>query len=134
MSESVRQCVELVERGCEVIIGASGGMAAGRERLGQDDPAASVAVKQMLAAVGQSRLIETWEQLFGIYGIPVGQVLLTRADVHARGRFLNARDTLRTLIEHGIVPIINENDAVATSEIRVGANEPISALKAYLSD
>lgn len=134
MIEIVRQCVELVERGCEVIICSSGAMAAGRERLGHDDPAASVAVKQMLAAVGQSRLIQTWEQLFDIYGIPVGQVLLTRADVHARGRFLNARDTLRTLIEHGIVPIINENDAVATSEIRVGDNDNLSALTAILTD
>lgn len=134
MVEIVRQCVELVQRGCEVIICSSGAIAAGRERLGHDEPPASVAIKQMLAAVGQSRLIQTWEQLFDIYGIPVGQVLLTRADVHSRGRFLNARDTLRVLIEHGIVPIINENDAVATSEIRVGDNDNLSALAATLTD
>src|SRR5690625_1902464 len=119
MIEIVRQCVELVERGCEVIICSSGAMAAGRERLGHDDPAASVAVKQMLAAVGQSRLIQTWEQLFDIYGIPVGQVLLTRADVHARGRFLSARDTLRTMIERGFGTMTNENEEKPSSDISV---------------
>src|SRR5690625_7303958 len=87
MIEIVRQCVELVERGCEVIICSSGAVAAGRERLGHDDPAGSVAGKQMLAAVGESRLSQTWGQLFAAYGIPAGQGLRTRAagGAHARG-------------------------------------------------
>ena len=84
----------------------------------------------MLAAVGQSRLMLVWEQLFEIYGIEVGQMLLTRNDVTNRRSFLNARDTLHTLLEHRIVPIINENDAVATAEIKVGDNDNLSALVA----
>jgi glutamate 5-kinase len=132
MVDIVRQCADLHAAGCEVVLCTSGAIAAGRERLGHPELPDSITAKQMLAAVGQSRLINTWEQLFDLYGIVVGQVLLTRADFHSRGRFLNARDTLRTLLEHRIVPIINENDAVATSEIRVGDNDNLSALTALL--
>ena len=91
---------------------------------------ATIASKQLLAAVGQSRLIQLWEQLFSIYGIHVGQMLLTRADMEDRERFLNARDTLRALLDNNIVPVINENDAVATAEIKVGDNDNLSALAA----
>ncbi|SUG49233.1 Glutamate 5-kinase [Salmonella enterica subsp. arizonae] len=85
------------------------------------------------AAVGQSRLIQLWEQLFSIYGIHIGQMLLTRADMEDRERFLNARDMLRALLDNHIVPIINENDAVATVEIKVGDNDNLSALAAILA-
>jgi glutamate 5-kinase len=88
----------------------------------------------MLAAVGQSRLMEKWEQLFEIYGIHVGQMLLTRSDIENRHRFLNARDTLQTLLEHRIIPIVNENDAVATAEIKVGDNDNLSALCVLLGE
>jgi glutamate 5-kinase len=74
-----------------------------------------------------------WERFFGIYGIHVGQILLTHGDVESRGRFLNAQDTLSTLIEHRIIPIINENDAVATDEIKIGDNDNLSALVAVLT-
>lgn len=94
---------------------------------------ATIASKQLLAAVGQSRLIQLWEQLFSIYGIHVGQMLLTRADMEDRERFLNARDTLRALLDNSIVPVINENDAVATAEIKVGDNDNLSALAAILA-
>ena len=90
----------------------------------------TIASKQLLAAVGQSRLIQLWEQLFSIYGINIGQMLLTRADMEDRERFLNARDTLRALLDNNIVPVINENDAVATAEIKVGDNDNLSALAA----
>lgn len=83
--------------------------------------------------MGQSRLIQLWEQLFSIYGIHVGQMLLTRADMEDRERFLNARDTLRALLDNNIVPVINENDAVATAEIKVGDNDNLSALAAILA-
>ncbi len=83
--------------------------------------------------MGQSRLIQLWEQLFSIYGIHVGQMLLTRADMEDRERFLNARDTLRALLDNSIVPVINENDAVATAEIKVGDNDNLSALAAILA-
>ena len=133
MVELVRQCAVLQRAGREVIVVTSGAIAAGRERLGYPDLPPTVNTKQMLAAVGQSRLMFVWESLFEIYNIHVGQMLLTRADVADRGRFLNARDTIHALLEHGIVPIVNENDAVVTAEIKVGDNDNLSALVAMLA-
>lgn len=133
MMELVRQLAALHEEGLEFILCTSGAIAAGRERLGFNAAPESLSVKQMLAAVGQSRLMETWERLFDIYGINVGQMLLTRSDFENRHRFLNARDTLQTLLEHRIVPIVNENDAVATAEIKVGDNDNLSALCVLLA-
>ncbi|WP_034636259.1 glutamate 5-kinase [Desulfovibrio cuneatus] len=133
MMEIVRQCAAARQQGHRIIIVTSGAIAAGREHLGHPVLPQTVACKQLLAAVGQSRLIRVWENLFGIYGLHVGQMLLTRADLEDRERFLNARDTLRALLEHGIVPVINENDAVVTSEIRVGDNDTLSALAAVLA-
>ena len=88
--------------------------------------------KQMLAAVGQSRLLGLYEEYFGIYDLVIGQVLLTRADLNDRSRYLNARDTLQALLAERIVPVINENDAVATEEIKLGDNDTLSALVANL--
>lgn len=132
MVELARQCAQLHHEGHDVIICTSGAIAAGRERLNLPDLPATVTTKQMLAAVGQSRLMFVWESFFEIYGVHVGQVLLTRADVRDRHRFLNARDTLQELLDHRIVPIINENDAVATQEIKVGDNDNLSALVVLL--
>ncbi|CAM3334982.1 gamma-glutamate kinase [Xenorhabdus nematophila AN6/1] len=130
--ELVRQCAKQHEKGHRIIIVTSGAIAVGREHLGYPDLPATIASKQLLAAVGQSRLIQLWEQFFSIYGIHVGQMLLTRADLEDRERFLNARDTLQALLDNHIVPIINENDAVATAEIKVGDNDNLSALAAIL--
>jgi glutamate 5-kinase len=88
----------------------------------------------MLAAVGQSHLMLEWGRFFEIYGIQVGQILVTRADVEDRRRFLNARDTLQALLEQRIVPVVNENDAVATAEIKVGDNDNLSALVVLLAE
>ena len=88
----------------------------------------------MLAAIGQGQLIHIWQSLFALYGVNVGQMLLTRADVEDRERYLNARDTLNALLAHNVVPIINENDAVATAEIKVGDNDNLSALVAILAN
>ncbi len=134
MVELVRQCAQLHRAGRDVIVVSSGAIAAGRERLGIADSPSTVGFKQMLAAVGQSRLMFVWESLFDIYGIHVGQMLLTRDDVRNRQRFLNARDTLHTLLEYRIVPVINENDAVATAEIKVGDNDNLSALAVLLAE
>ena len=131
--ELVRQCAQLHAAGHRIVIVTSGAIAAGREHLGYPELPATLASKQLLAAVGQSRLIQLWEQLFSIYGIHVGQMLLTRADMEDRERFLNARDTLRALLDNNIVPVINENDAVATAEIKVGDNDNLSALAAILA-
>ncbi len=133
MVELVRQCAMLHRQGRDVILCTSGAIAAGREQLGFPDAPDTLAHKQMLAAVGQSRLMHVWERLFHIYGLQVGQMLLTRADVDDRNRFLNARDTIQTLLEYRIVPVVNENDAVATAEIRVGDNDNLSALVAVLA-
>ena len=133
MVEIVRQCAALYHGGVNLLICSSGAQAAGKERLAYGQPQ-TIAEKQMLAAVGQSRLMYTWEQLFDIYGIYVGQVLLTRADFERRNRFLNARDTLDALIQKRIVPIINENDAVTTEEIRMGDNDNLSARTAVLAE
>lgn len=134
MVELVRQCADLYRQEKDVIICTSGAIAVGRERLNFPDLPTTVTSKQMLAAVGQSRLMLMWERFFEIYGIHVGQLLLTRADMENRRRFLNARDSLRELLNHRIVPIINENDAVATEEIKVGDNDNLSALVAILAE
>ncbi|MGL5430159.1 MAG: glutamate 5-kinase [Vibrio sp.] len=132
MVELARQCAELKQQGHSVVIVTSGAIAAGREHLGYPALPNVISSKQLLAAVGQSRLIQVWESLFAIYGIKIGQMLLTRADLDDRERFLNARDTINALVENGIVPVVNENDAVATNEIKVGDNDNLSALVGIL--
>lgn len=130
----VQQAAALYQRGYEIILVSSGAQAAGRERLKFPDLPRALPVKQMLAAVGQSYLMRLYGDLFDIFEIEVAQVLLTRDDLSIRTRYLNARDTLLTLIEQRIVPIINENDTVATDEIRVGDNDNLSALVASALD
>lgn len=130
MLEIVQQVARLHQDGHEMLIVSSGAQAAGRERLGFPDLPRSVPAKQMLAAVGQSHMMRIYKDLFDIFQIIVAQVLLTRDDLSHRARYLNARDTLQTLIEHRIIPIINENDTIATEEIRVGDNDNLSAMVA----
>ncbi|MGY2572770.1 glutamate 5-kinase [Vibrio sp. C8] len=132
MVELARQCAELKKQGHSVVLVSSGAIAAGREHLGYPALPNAMSSKQLLAAVGQSQLIQVWESLFAIYGIKIGQMLLTRADLEDRERFLNARDTINALVEHDIIPVVNENDAVATSEIKVGDNDNLSALVGIL--
>lgn len=132
MVDIARQCAELHHQGYEILVCTSGAIAAGRECLNYPSLPTTVANKQMLAAVGQSKLMLMWERFFDIYDVSVGQILLTHGDVESRYRFLNAQDTLNALIEHRIIPIINENDAVATEEIKIGDNDNLSALVAVL--
>jgi glutamate 5-kinase len=134
MLQIVQQAAELHQQGHEVILVSSGAVAAGRERLGFRDLGRSVPAKQMLSAVGQSRLMQIYGEMFDMFEIVVAQVLLTRDDLGNRTRFLNARDTLLTLIDERIIPIINENDTTATEEIRVGDNDNLSALVATLTE
>ena len=128
MVELARQCAELKKQGHCVVLVSSGAIAAGREHLNYPALPNAISSKQLLAAVGQSQLIQVWESLFSLYGIKIGQILLTRADLEDRERFLNARDTINALISQGIIPVVNENDAVATNEIKVGDNDNLSAL------
>jgi glutamate 5-kinase len=126
--EIVQQIAHLHQQGHELILVSSGAQSAGRERLQFPELSRTMPAKQMLSAVGQSRLMRIYNDLFDIFDIPVAQILLTRDDLSRRGRYLNARDTLQTLLEHRIIPIINENDTVATEEIRVGDNDNLSAM------
>ncbi len=132
--EIAQQAAQLRADGCEIIVVSSGAMAAGRERLDFPQLPKDVPAKQMLAAIGQPRLMALYEQIFGLYGLTIAQVLLTRADLADRRRYLNSRNTLNALLTHGIIPIVNENDTVATEEIRVGDNDNLSALVANLID
>ncbi len=132
MLEIAQQIVQLHEHNIEVVLVSSGAQAAGREQLGYDTSPKPLPYKQMLAAVGQTHLMLAWEQVFRMYDLHVAQVLLTRADITDRRRYLNARDALSMILSQGIVPIINENDAVATEEIRVGDNDNLSARVANL--
>lgn len=139
MVDLARQVALLHRQGIQVILVSSGAVAAGWERMGfpprqQVKKHAIVSFKQVLAAVGQSCLMNLYEQIFDIYGLNVAQALLTGDDLRDRRRYLNARNTLLHCLEYGIVPIINENDAVVTNEIRVGDNDTLSALVANLVD
>jgi glutamate 5-kinase len=128
----VRQMAQVRAAGSEVLVVSSGAIAAGRERLNFPQLPKDIPAKQMLAAVGQPRLMALYEQLFGLYSLTVAQVLLTRSDLADRRRYLNARNTLAALLAQGAIPIVNENDTVATEEIRVGDNDNLSALVANL--
>ncbi|MGB8214510.1 MAG: glutamate 5-kinase [Anaerolineales bacterium] len=132
MVELVRQVALLHKQGCKVVLVSSGAIAAGRERLAFPRLPKQIPAKQMLSAVGQPRIMALYEQLFDIYKLTVAQVLLTRSDLADRPRYLNSRNTLSALLSQSIIPIINENDTVATEEIRVGDNDNLSALVANL--
>jgi glutamate 5-kinase len=132
IADLVRQVSVLHDHGQAITVVSSGAIAAGRETLGYPDLPKHIPKKQMLAAVGQLRLMVIYEQLFAIYEKKVAQVLLTRADLSDRRRYLNARNTIEALLEQRIIPIVNENDTVATEEIRFGDNDQLSAQVASL--
>lgn len=134
LAELVEQVVELRAAGLEPVVVSSGAMAAGRQRLGFPRGQKDVSFKQVLAAVGQSRLMHLYDQFFEYHGVTSAQVLLTRADLAERQRYLNARNTLLGLCRRGVVPVVNENDAVAADEIKVGDNDTLSAMVASLID
>nr|WP_320049829.1 glutamate 5-kinase [uncultured Desulfuromonas sp.] len=124
----------LKQRGYEVILVSSGSVAAGKGDLGIIGRPKTIPLKQAAAAVGQSRLMRRYRTAFRERGENVAQVLLTRDDLANRRRYLNARNTLMTLLDFGIVPIINENDTVVVDEIRFGDNDNLSALVTNLVD
>ena len=130
----IRQIAHIHADGREIILVSSGAMAAGREALDFPQLPKQIPAKQMLAAVGQPRLINLYAQLFDLYGLKVAQILLTRSDMENRRSYLNARNTLQALLEQKVIPIINENDTIATEEIRVGDNDNLSAQVASLME
>jgi glutamate 5-kinase len=132
LEQIVAQVAALRQAGKEVILVTSGAVGAGMGALGFQTRPAELAEKQACAAVGQTRLMATYEALFAKHQLVVAQVLLTHDDLEHHERHLNARNTLVTLLAHGVVPIINENDAVSFTEIKVGDNDTLSALVASL--
>ncbi|MCD6474718.1 MAG: glutamate 5-kinase [Anaerolineaceae bacterium] len=132
MIDLVKQVSTLCSAGLEVVLVTSGGIVAGREKLNYPDLPKFLPAKQMLAAVGQPRLLFIYTQLFELFDRQIAQVLLTRDDFVNRKRYLNARNTIEALLEYGVIPIINENDTIATDEIRLGDNDNLSALVANL--
>jgi len=116
----------------KVVIVTSGAIVCGSSHLGISGKPRTIPEKQAAAAIGQSRLMHEYEKAFREYDIAVGQVLLTRDAIADRAPYINARNTLTTLIENGAVPIVNENDTVSTDEIKFGDNDTLSALVASL--
>ena len=123
-----RQMALLAQQGRELIMVSSGAVAEGMKRLGLRVRPKELHELQAAAAVGQMGLVQMYESKLREYGMHSAQVLLTHADLADRERYLNARSTLRTLIDLGVVPVINENDTVATDEIRFGDNDTLAAL------
>ena len=127
-----RQISVLRGQGKEVVLVSSGAIACGMQRLGWRKRPKSVHELQAAAAVGQMGLVQVYEGAFSRYGLHTAQILLTHDDLADRKRYLNARSTLTTLLELGVVPIINENDTVVTDEIKFGDNDTLGALVANL--
>ncbi len=137
MSRLVEQVARLNKEGLEIIIVSSGAIAAGRDKLSSRLKLKGTALRQALASVGQSRLMNTYEGLFNKHEITVAQALLTKEDLSDRAGYLNARNTLLSLIELGVICIVNENDVVATDELqeyKFGDNDNLSAMVANLVD
>jgi glutamate 5-kinase len=128
----VDQIAELVSEGVEVVIVSSGSVAEGMSRLGWTVRPAQLHELQAAAAVGQMGLVQTWEAQFKRHDLHTAQILLTHDDLSDRRRYLNARSTLRALLDFGVVPVVNENDTVITDEIRFGDNDTLGALVANL--
>jgi glutamate 5-kinase len=127
-----RDASALKAAGRDVLIVSSGSVALGRRRLGLGRRKLSLEEKQAAASAGQSLLMRAWEEALGPHGFPVAQVLLTRDDTEVRRRWLNARATTETLLALGAVPVVNENDTVATEEIRYGDNDRLAARVAQM--
>jgi len=125
----------LMALGREVVLVSSGAIAAGLAKLGlKKTKSMPLSLKQAAAAIGQSGLMWMYEKTFGTHGKKVAQVLLTREDLSNRTRFLNARNTLQTLLDYGVIPIINENDTVSVDEIKFGDNDNLSSMVVHLTD
>ena len=130
LEQLVAQLAEQRKAGREIVLVTSGAVGAGMGALGYESRPTDLAEKQACAAVGQSRLMAAYDKLFAAHGLVVAQVLLTHEDLEHHERHLNARNTLVTLLNRGVVPIINENDAVSFTEIKFGDNDKLSALVA----
>ena len=129
-----KEIASLRQEGYEVVVVSSGAIVAGMKELGLSNKPKGIPLKQAAAAIGQSKLIQMYERNFSKFGIKAAQILLTRDDITDRRRFLNARNTLITLLSYGVVPVINENDTVAIDEIKFGDNDLLSGLVTNVID
>ncbi|MFN4062797.1 MAG: glutamate 5-kinase [Parazoarcus communis] len=132
LDDWARQIAALRTEGREIALVSSGAIAAGMQRLGWSKRPHEMHKLQAAAAVGQMGLVEAYEKAFSRHGLHTAQILLTHEDLSDRTRYLNARSTLTTLLELGVIPIINENDTVVTDEIKFGDNDTLGALVANL--
>jgi glutamate 5-kinase len=126
------QCAALRARGTEVLVVSSGAIGLGMGILGLAKRPKDMVKKQACAAIGQSRLMETWQAGFNPHGLTVAQALLTHEDLRIRARNLGVKETLRQILAYGAIPIINENDTVSAAEIKIGENDTLSAMVASL--
>jgi len=132
MEQLAAQIAQQRKENREVVLVSSGAVGAGMGVLGYEKRPTDLAELQACAAVGQSRLMAIYEKLLGAHSLSVAQILLTHDDLQHHERHLNARNTLVTLLRHGVIPIINENDAVSFTELKFGDNDKLSALVASL--
>lgn len=128
----VETLCKLRQQGYQVILVSSGAVGVGCRRLALTERPKNMAMKQAVAAVGQGRLIRTYDDLFTALNQPIAQLLLTRSDLVQRSRYVNSYRTFRQLLKLGVIPIVNENDTVATEELKFGDNDTLSALVASL--
>ncbi len=128
----VKQMASLQKEGIRIVLVSSGAVAAGMQRLGWTERPHALYQQQAAAAIGQMGLIQLYESKFQQYGLHTAQILLTHEDLSNRARYLNARGTLREVLKLNVIPVINENDTVATDEIRFGDNDSLAAMVANL--
>ncbi len=132
MADFARQCSDLMRSGKQLVLVSSGAQVAGVSTLDRWSRKKDIHYRQALCAIGQVELMNRWRQVFADFGLHIGQLLLTKDDFADDHRTLNMRNTLFTLVDEGVIPIINENDSVAFDEIRIGDNDNLSALTAVL--
>ena len=132
MMSFARQCADLIKQGKQIILVSSGAQVAGVSTLKEWARKKDVHYRQALCSIGQVELMHQWRKAFQAQELHIGQLLLTKDDFENEHRSLNIRNTLFTLIDEGVVPIINENDSVSYDEIKIGDNDNLSALTAIL--
>lgn len=130
----VRELADLANQGKEIILVTSGAVGAGLDRLGNKEKPKTIPEKQAVAAIGQGILMHIYEKLFAEYGQIVAQVLLTRENSVKHKLYINSRNTLLTLLKMGVIPVINENDAITVDELKIGDNDTLSATVATIVD
>ena len=134
MEQLVRELADLKNQGREIVLVSSGAIATGVNRMGLTEKPKSIPERQAMAAVGQGVLMHIYETLFAEYGQTAGQVLLTKENSVRHNQYTNSRNALLTMLEMGVIPVVNENDAVSVDELKIGDNDTLSATVASLVD